>query len=662
MNQKFRELTEQEIAQLKSQQCDCDNWSNFKVSQDFDPVCVRNVQFSGEIRIGSQNGKVTLPGGVERKAGIFNAALHNCTVGNNVYINKVDNYIANYDIEDGVVINHVRMLIVEGQTAFGNGTVVSVINEAGGREIPIYDHLSSHVAYMLALYRHNKELIEKLESFIQEYVDSVRSDRGLVGEFAKILNCGTIKNVKVGPYATIDSVSSLNNGTLNSSCHAPSFMGTNVIAKDFILCSGAKVSDSSIIEHVFVGQGTELAKQYSAENCVFFANCGGYHGEACAVFAGPYTVTHHKATLLIAGMYSFLNAGSGSNQSNHMYKLGPVHQGIVERGSKTTSDSYILWPAKVGAFSLVMGRHYANSDTSDLPFSYLIEHQNESLLIPGVNIRSVGTVRDSRKWPKRDKRKDPVKFDHIIFNLLTPYTVKKMIDGRELLKKLRDQAGPTSKFYYYNGVKIQRPSLENGIDFYDMGINRYLGNIIVQRIRQNGYQSIDDLRTILELKSDIGIGDWLDISGLIAPKEAIKKLINDILSGEIKTLDQVNDCLKELYDNFLDYELTWVKHVLEKKYNKPFEKFTSQDFVHLISSWIESVEKLDMLRIADARKEFTMTARTGFGVDGDDRQRDDDFENTRGNADENDFIMELQSKLSGKKNTAKELIDKIGKF
>ena len=50
-----------------------------------------------------------------------------------------------------------------------------------------------------------------------------------------------------------------------------------------------------------------------------------------------------------------MNAGSGSNQSNHMYKLGPIHQGTLERGAKTTSDSYILWPARVGAFSLVMG-------------------------------------------------------------------------------------------------------------------------------------------------------------------------------------------------------------------------------------------------------------------------------------------------------------------
>ena len=76
-----------------------------------------------------------------------------------------------------------------------------------------------------------------------------------------------------------------------------------------------------------------------------------------------------------------------------MYKLGPIHQGAMERGAKTTSDSYILWPARVGAFSLVMGRHVNHADTSNLPFSYLIEQQNTTYLVPGVNLRSVGTIR-----------------------------------------------------------------------------------------------------------------------------------------------------------------------------------------------------------------------------------------------------------------------------
>ena len=211
----------------------------------------------------------------------------------------------------------------------------------------MYNHLSSHLAYILALYRHDIPLLERIESLIAEYVKAHTSGRGKVGRGTRILNAGILKNVCVGEYAVVEGAARMENGTILSKKESPSYVGSNVIAVDFIFSTDSRVEENTIIRKCFVGQATELGRQYSAENSVFFANCGGFHGEACAVFAGPYTVTHHKSTLLIAGLFSFLNAGSGSNQSNHMYKLGPVHQGIIERGSKTGSDSYMLWPMRV---------------------------------------------------------------------------------------------------------------------------------------------------------------------------------------------------------------------------------------------------------------------------------------------------------------------------
>jgi len=536
----YRALTQDEIKALESKNCSAQDWNLVRVAEGFDTERVKNAHFSGPVFIGSLKKKVSLFGGVQKNAGIYNATIHNCRIGNDVYISNVEDYIANYNIEDDVIINHVALLAVDGESAFGNGTEVSVVNEGGGREIPIYDHLSSHVAYIIAMYRHRKTVIEKLKDLIAQYVASVTSATGLVGQGAKITDCGTLRNINVGKAAVLDGASRLENGSINSLPEDPTFVGTNVIADDFILASGAKVRDNSILTHCFVGQATELARQYSAEHSVFFANCGGYHGEACAVFAGPYTVTHHKSTLLIAGLFSFLNAGSGSNQSNHMYKLGPVHQGIVERGSKTTSDSYMLWPAKVGAFTMVMGRHYANSDTSDLPFSYIIEHEDESVLVPGVNLRSVGTVRDARKWPNRDKRKGPKKLDLISFNLLTPYTVQKIINGLKVLRQLKESSGQTSQNFYYNGVKIKRSSLENGINFYKIAIDRYLGNILVRRLRENEFSTIDDLRAILAVNTQIGKGTWVDLAGLVAPQETIEKLLTQIENKNLSSLEDVN--------------------------------------------------------------------------------------------------------------------------
>jgi len=378
MATEFRQLYSEEIARLTEQGCSCTDWSKVEVAEGFDPVKVKTTHFCGNIKLGIFEKEVSFFGGVRKPAGISNATIHNCTIGNNVYINQVRNYIANYTIEDDVVIDNIDMLAVEGESSFGNGTEVAVVNESGGREIPIYDNLSAHTAYIIAFYRHLPEVIEKLRKMIADYTTSVTSSMGLVAKGAQLINCRIIKNLKVGPLSIIEGVNRLENGSINSCPDDPVYIGPGVFAEDFICCSGSKVTDGTIIIKCFVGQGTELAKQYSAENSVFFANCGGFHGEACAIFAGPYTVTHHKSTLLIAGLFSFLNAGSGTNQSNHMYKLGPVHQGVVERGSKTASDSYMLWPAKVGAFTVVMGRHYRNSDTSDLPFSYLIEHEDES--------------------------------------------------------------------------------------------------------------------------------------------------------------------------------------------------------------------------------------------------------------------------------------------
>jgi hypothetical protein len=106
-----------------------------------------------------------------------------------------------------------------------------------------------------------------------------------------------------------------------------------------------------------------------------------------------------------------------------MYKLGPIHQGIIERGAKTTSNSYVLWPAKVGPFSLILGRHSQHADTSNLPFSYLVEKDNGTYIAPGVNLRSVGTIRDAKKWPERDRRKDPDR-STVSISTAHPYTIQ----------------------------------------------------------------------------------------------------------------------------------------------------------------------------------------------------------------------------------------------
>ena len=659
MKKTYRKLTESEIKTLTDQVCRCDEWSRIEVAEGFNPEYIRNSNFSGDVRIGVFEKDVTFFGGVRKHTGIFNATIHNCRIGDNVYIGQIRNYIANYVIEDNVVIENVDMLAVDGTSSFGNGTVVSVLSETGGREVLIYDHLSAHLAYIMALYRHKPSVIDKITAMIKDYARSVSSDMGTISEHARLTNCRTLLNLRIGSHAQLDGIYRLTEGTINSNADAPTLFGPGVIAENFITGTGSVVTEGTVLLKSFVGQGCVLGKQYSAENSLFFANCQGFHGEACAIFAGPYTVTHHKSTLLIAGFFSFLNAGSGSNQSNHMYKLGPIHQGIVERGSKTTSDSYILWPAKIGPFTLVMGRHYKHSDTSDLPFSYLIESGDDSVLVPGANLRSVGTIRDAQKWPKRDKRTDPDKIDCINFNLLSPFTIHRMMKALGILQMLQKISGETSEFYSYQSAKIKPSSLQNGLKLYETGIIKFLGNSLIKRLETTQFENDAAIQARLRPDTPTGTGEWLDLSGLIAPKSEVEQLLSDIDSGRISTLGGIAMAFRNMHRNYYTYEWTWAIENIQERFGKKIENFTARDVIHIVEKWKESVVALDRMLYADAKKEFALSARIGFGVDGSEYDRNLDFEQVRGEFEKNSFVQEALDHIRRKTELGDELIGRM---
>lgn len=658
-HENYRNISPEELSIMKSNGCSSDEWDRVKVKDGFDPSRCRNVRFSGDVRLGVLDGLVTDKSGVKVRCGLSDVHLHNCVVGSDVVIKNIGDYIANYFIEDNVVIRNCDRISTEGVTSFGNGTEVAVLNETGGRAVKIWDQLSAHQAYIMALYRHRSQAVKILDQMVADYAKSVSSGMGRIGNNSRILNCHNIKNLRIGPYTRIEGAINLEEGSVNSCREDPVYIGPGVIMEHFIVCSGSTVTESTLIDKCFVGQGCVLGKHYSAENSLFFANCGGYHGEACSIFAGPYTVTHHKSTLLIAGIFSFMNAGSGSNQSNHMYKLGPIHQGIMERGSKTTSDSYLLWPARIGPYTLVMGRHYKNMDTSSLPFSYLIESNDESILVPGINLRSVGTIRDAQKWPVRDKRKDPDKIDQVNFNLLSPYTIRKMIEGRNLLKRLKAVSGSVSASYSYNSMLIKGPSLERGINLYQMGINKFLGNSLIKRLEGIEFKSDGELQRRLEPDLKMGRGEWVDLAGLIAPQQAVDELLDDIESGKISTIEEVAEAFRLMHRSYYDWEWTWSAERLEEEVGKPVSRFTAEDVIKMVEAWKRSVVDLDRLLYEDARKEFTLSSMTGFGIDGGEEIKKLDFEQVRGDFESNSVVAAIQDHIKQKSALGDELIERM---
>lgn len=655
----YRHLTYAEISALEAQSCVAQEWSRVMVADGFLTDNIHNVRFSGDVRLGVFKREFVLDGGLSRLAGVRHATLHNVVVGDNCSIDNVHNYIANYTIGHDTFIENVDLILVDGHSSFGNGVAVNVLNETGGREVYITDRLSAHMAYIMAMYRHRPALTSQLRQMTDFYTAKHSASVGEIGANVRIVNSGSLRNVRVGDHTTIEGVSRLTNGSINGNIDAPVHMGHGVICDDFIISSGSRVDEGAMLSRCFVGQACTIGHNYSASDSLFFSNCQGENGEACAIFAGPFTVTHHKSTLLIAGMFSFMNAGSGSNQSNHMYKLGPIHQGTLERGAKTTSNSYILWPSRVGAFSLVMGRHVNNSDTTNLPFSYLIEQNNTTYLVPGVNLRSVGTIRDVQKWPKRDKRTDPNRLDYINYNHLSPYTVQKMMKGLRTLRNLRYASGELSDIYSFHSAKIKNSALVKGIKFYETAVHKFLGNSIIKRLEAIEFGSDEEIRARLRPDTPIGSGEWVDLSGLIAPKSEVDRVVDSIESGDIRFLKQVNEQWRMMHENYYTYEWTWVYDHIEEFYGVSPDMITAEDVIRIVEQWREAVVWLDRMIYEDARKEFSLASRTGFGVDGSRTEKDQDFEQVRGVFESNPFVQATLEHIEVKSALGEEIIARM---
>lgn len=616
----MRKLTNSEVAVLERNNCHSEHWELIAVSDTFDPDWCREVTFSGSCQIGDLSGSRVNEYGITVQNGIRFANINECTIGDAVCIDHVHDVISRYDIGDRVTIANVNVVAMKGSSTFGIGVRASVLNETGGMEVPISRHLTAQTAYMFTLMgRQDSGLRQALMDLVDEEAKEAEAGRGVIEDDVRIRNCGSIVNAYIGASAKVEGATFLENCSLCSSADHPIEIGYNVMGRDFVASLGAKIGGSSIIERCFIGQSCHIDHLFSAHDSLIFANCNLENGEACAIFAGPFTVSSHKSSLLIAGHFSFLNAGSGSNQSNHLYKLGPIHQGVVERGSKTSSDSYILWPSRIGAFTLIMGRHVHNVDTTDFPFSYLLEDDNRSYLVPGRNLLSVGTMRDAKKWPARDKRPKNMRPDCVNYNLLSPFTIGKMERAYNKLLSLKKFLGAHEHVYVYYNLFIKPSSLEKGLQIYRWGIEKFIGNSVIQRIQNKfGNDPIPSEHELLEaLMPDhsYGKGEWIDASGMIAPLGCIQEVIRGIKETQLTSLPEINRRIRALHKMYYEYEWDWSYDLLCRWYDiNESNPITVELIRSVLKDWIDAVLAIDKALLNDAHKEYNIIGRVNLGV------------------------------------------------
>lgn len=592
----YRELTEEEIRILEERSCWAEEWANIHVAEGFKSNYMHRVMLYGEVYIGAFDDTIEVSRDFFKHSGINNATLRNVTIGDNSLVENIGNYINNYTIGDRCYISNVCTLETSEGATYGEGNLVSVLNEVGDGNVVLFRDLNSQLAAFMVKHFHDKPLKEAIRRLIKEEINLHAPEQGWIGNNVKIVNTKEISNTVIFGECEINGASRLSDCTILSSDNASVYIGTGVICENSIISYGSSIINSVKMQDCFVGEACQISNGFTASASVFFANSYMSNGEACAAFCGPFTASHHKSSLLIGGMFSFYNAGSATNFSNHAYKMGPMHYGTLQRGCKTASGAYLLMPANIGTFSVCFGKLMYHPDTSSLPFSYLKAYSDIMYLSPGRNITTVGLYRDIRKWPKRDLRPQGTQKSIVNFDWLSPYSVGEIIEGKKILEKLQDASGNEVALYNYYNYVIKSNSLQKGIENYDMALRIYMGAVL-KRVRKRD-------ANLTPPSSSVGTGQWTDLSGLLLPVSEEERLIEDIKNGNLESIQDVLQRFEDINEHYRDYQWAWTYQLILDYYH--LNTITPQDadriredYIQARRTWIAAIRK-------DAEKEFAM--------------------------------------------------------
>lgn len=591
--EQYRPLTEREIDRLEAQYCTAEDWTAIQVAEDFMPSYLHHVDFYGEVTLGVFEQQVEVAEGLYIHSGINHAVLRNVKIGDNCFISRIGTFINNYVIGNRCVLMNIGTLSTTEGATFGEGNTIAVGNEAGDGNILLSTDLTSQLAALMMRYHDDKDIMEGLTWQLRESIRNRKPERGWLGDGCKIANTGEIVNCIVGENTEINGAQKLVDCTFVSTFDTGVYIGTGVICENTIVTHASSVTNGVCLQDCFVGEACRLSNGFTAQASVFFANSMLSCGEAVATYCGPFTGSHHKSSLLIAAEMAFYNAGSGTNFSNHAYKMGPLHHGKLQRGCKTGSGTHIVWPARIGAYSACIGKIDTHPNTETFPFSYVIGHERSVKLVPGRNFVSAGFFRDVTKWPKRDTRPNYARKSIIRHEWLTPAIMDAVWQGRSILISLLPIDGEQGTDIVYKGLSISGKGVETGIHYYNMLLQLFMGEVT---------KSITAVEEISEILSEPLSLHGIDLGGMYISETDLTVIVNDIASGHFNHVKEVEAALKEADRQYQQNKSKWALQLARKFYNCPEEDLLAairNGYEEAHKNWINALQK-------DAEKEFEL--------------------------------------------------------
>ena len=590
----MRALRREEQQQLMNAGCRAKLWDAIRVTDDFCPGGYENVTFVGEISLARQE---ALIGGYKVK----NVRLKNCIIEQNVNIADVSGSIEGYHIESGCTIRHIGRMVYNEQELCGEGTEITPLDETGSRSLLLHRGLTAQIAYLTIFARHNPTVSTQLSAIAQQYVAQHKLDKhARIASGSRIEFVETLRNVHIAQASTLYGAKRIERATL---CRTS--IGDNVIMEDVVAMPGSAITESCVLHRCFVGEGVCMDGAFSAHDTLIFANSHLSNGEASAALLGPHTISMHRSTLLIGSCVSFFNAGSGTNQSNHHYRLGPMHYGVMGRGCKTASNAYLLWPAVIGSFTKVVGRVMTQPDTRHFPFSELIAEGNTTKLRPAALLASIGTLRDQDKWYWRDKRVHKESGDLIDYSALPPSVVSEMYAGYNALRLLMEQHTEVER-YNVRGASIERADLLFGMEHYRGALVLFVANTLAQWCLDRT-AALKALHANARQKKDALI--YYDLFGISVSEADLTRLYKRLERKKVRNVDQLAEFFRQC-DNQNRFLIPLATALLAHLFDGTME----ERLTACLTEALKASARLEKELLRDAAKEQSPRMQVVYGL------------------------------------------------
>ena len=578
---RFRPLTDAEVAQLRSLGNRAERWAWVLVEDPFYAEHIRNCEFSGLVRIGSNEGAPRCDDGARRTPGLSGSSIHNCDIGRGVTIRSVL-FLANYVVRHGAALHRIDELEYPRQESEGPADMLgwaTVANENGSRRVPLIPGLLPADTWLLSRYPDCAEAASCLAGVRGAYPWAISGAVGTIGDQAVIQSTSVLRRVHIGPNARIEAAHRVSNAVVCSSAAEPSVVADGVVLEDAVVGLGCTVQGNVIARRVFLGTHTGLQDGARVTDVVLGDNSTVAGAEVSNCNLAPFHGQHHQSSFLIAAHIEGQdNIAAGAILGSNHNSRAADGELVARRGFWPALRTSVRHPSRFAAFTLLARGDYAYEVDVPYPFSLVSRKPSteELVVMPGYwwMYNPYALFRNERKFQQRDRRR--LVMQPVEYRFIAPDTAQAILLARSRLVALaasqqglsHEQAAAWLHSTEATEAALSDPDVENsgraalviksGKAFraYREMMVYYAGRCVVEA----SVSTIVDVRKLLAEAPQAHL-NWVVAGGQPTPRAIAARIADGIRLGAFTSWDQVHADWTRAWEDYATDRLRHALHV-----------------------------------------------------------------------------------------------------